>query len=71
MVGGDLTLQPTDRTRLTLVTERSVQESVSSTNVAYLANLVTLAAEHFLTPKLLLPAACSAATATTSRRRRR
>jgi len=54
VVGGDLIWQATERTRLTLVTERSVQESVFATNVAYLANLVTLAAEHFLTPKLLL-----------------
>jgi hypothetical protein len=54
VVGGDVIYQPTERTRITLVTERSVQESVFATNFAYLANLVTLAAEHFLTPMLLL-----------------
>lgn len=54
VVSGDLAYTPTERTRITLVAERSVQESVFATNVAYLANLVTLAAEHFLTPKLLL-----------------
>jgi hypothetical protein len=54
VVGGDFVYSPTDRTRITLVTERAVQESVFATNVAFLANLVTLSAEHFLTPKLLL-----------------
>jgi hypothetical protein len=54
VVGGDLIYQPTQRTRLTLVTERAVQESVFATNLIYLANLVTLTAEHFLTPKVLL-----------------
>jgi hypothetical protein len=54
VVGGDFTYMPTERTRITLITERTVQESVFATNVAYLANLVTLSAEHFLTPKLLL-----------------
>jgi len=56
VVGGDLVYRPTARTRLTLVAERSVQESVFATNVAYLGNILTLAAEHFLTPKLLLSA---------------
>jgi hypothetical protein len=54
VVGGDLVYQATDRTRLTLVAERSVQESVFATNVTYLANLLTLSAEHFFTPKLLV-----------------
>ena len=54
VVGGDFVYTPTARTRITLVTERSIQESVFTNNVAYLANLVTLAAEHFLTPKLLI-----------------
>ena len=54
VIGGDFVYTPTDRTRITLVTERAVQESVFATNVAFLANLVTLSAEHFLTPKLLL-----------------
>jgi hypothetical protein len=54
VIGGDIVYTPTARTRITLVADRSVQESVFATNVAYLANLVTLSAEHFLTPKLLL-----------------
>jgi hypothetical protein len=54
VAAGDLIYRPTERTRLTLVMERSVQESVFATNVAYLTNLLTLSAEHFLTPKLLL-----------------
>jgi hypothetical protein len=54
VVGGDVVYQPLDRTRITLVAERSVQESVFATNVAYLANLLSLSAEHFLTPKLML-----------------
>jgi hypothetical protein len=54
VVGGDFVYTPTERTRITLVTERAVQESVFGTNTIYLANLATLAAEHFLTPKLLL-----------------
>jgi hypothetical protein len=54
VVGGDLIFQLTARTRLTLVAERSVQESVFATNLIYLANLVTLSAEHFLTRKILL-----------------
>jgi hypothetical protein len=54
VVGGDIVWQATERTRVTLVTERSVQESVFATNFAYLANLVTLSAEHFFTPKLLV-----------------
>ncbi len=54
VVGGDLAYTPTERTRITLVVDRSVQESVFATNVAYLSNLVTLSVEHFLTPKLLL-----------------
>jgi hypothetical protein len=54
VASGDVVWQVTDRTRLSLVTERSVQESVFATNVAYLANLITLSAEHFITPKLLV-----------------
>jgi len=54
VANGDLVYLPTERTRIVLITERSVQESVFATNVAFLSNLVTLAAEHYLTPKLLL-----------------
>jgi hypothetical protein len=56
VVGGDFVYQATERTRLSLVAERSVQESVFATNFAFLANLLTLSAEHFLTPKVLLTA---------------
>jgi hypothetical protein len=54
VASGDLVYRPTERTRLALITERTVQESVFQNNLAYISNLVTLTAEHFLTPKLLL-----------------
>ena len=54
VIGGDVVYTPTERTRITLVADRSIQESVFTNNVAYLANLLTLSAEHFLTPKLLI-----------------
>jgi hypothetical protein len=54
VAGGDFVFQPTERTRLLLVTDRSVQESVFQTNLWYLQNLVTISAEHFLTRKLLV-----------------
>ena len=54
VAGGDFVYTPTERTRISLVVERSVQESVFQTNLAYLGNQATLAAEHFLTPKLLV-----------------
>ena len=54
IVGGDFVWRPTERTRIVLVTERSVQESIFQTNQIYIGNQVTLSAEHFLTRKLLL-----------------
>ena len=54
VVGGDFVYTPTDRTRISLIVDRSVQESVFATNLAFISDLVTLAAEHYLTPKLLL-----------------
>ena len=56
VAGGDWTFQPTDRTRFTLITERFVAESVYLTNLFYVANFVTFAAEHKVTPKLLATA---------------
>jgi hypothetical protein len=56
IVGGDFVWKPTDRTRITLVTERSVQESVFQTNFAYVTSQATLSAEHYLTRKLLVSA---------------
>src|SRR5688572_22138175 len=56
VAGGHWIFQPTDRTRLSLVTERFVAESVYLTNLFYIANFVTVAAEHKFTPKLLASA---------------
>jgi polysaccharide biosynthesis protein VpsM len=56
VAGGDWVFQPTDRTRLSLVAERFVAESVYLTNLFYVANFVTVAAEHKFTPKLLAAA---------------
>jgi hypothetical protein len=56
VASGDFVYLPTERTKISLITERSVQESVFATNVAFISNLVTLAAEHYLTPKLVLTA---------------
>jgi hypothetical protein len=56
VAGGDWVFQPTDRTRFTLNTERFVAESVYLTNLFYIANFVTLTAEHKFTPKLLATA---------------
>jgi polysaccharide biosynthesis protein VpsM len=52
IAGGDWVFVPSDRTRVTLVTERFVAESVFETNPFYIANVVTLAAEHQLLPKV-------------------
>ena len=54
VVGGDLVYTPTNRTRISLIADRSVQESVFATNTAFISDVVTLLAEHYLTPKLLL-----------------
>jgi len=54
VVGGDLVYTPTNRTRVSLIADRSVQESVFATNTAFISDIVTLQVEHYLTPKLLL-----------------
>ena len=56
IAGGDLVWRPTERTRISLITDRSVQESIFQTNFAYVTSQVTLTAEHYLTRKLLLSA---------------
>ena len=56
IAGGDLVWRPTERTRISLITDRSVQESIFQTNFAYVTSQATLTAEHYLTPKLLLSA---------------
>jgi Putative beta-barrel porin 2 len=53
VLGGDWIYQPTERTRITLITERFAAESVSNENLFYIANFVTLGAEHKFTSKLL------------------
>ena len=62
IVGGDFVWRPTERTRITLLTERSVQESIFQSNQIYIGNQVTLSAEHFLTRKLLVSARLFGAT---------
>jgi hypothetical protein len=52
VASGEWAFTPTDRTRLTLVTERFVAESIFATNFWYLANMITFAVEQKLTPKL-------------------
>ena len=54
VVGGDVVYTPTDRTRISLIADRSVQESVFATNTAFISDIFTLLVEHYLTPKLLL-----------------
>lgn len=56
IAGGDVVWRPTERTRISLITDRSVQESIFQTNFAYVTSQATISAEHFLTPKLLLSA---------------
>src|SRR5687767_6499225 len=56
VAGGDFVFQPTDRTRFTLNAERFVAESVYLSNLFYVANFLTLTAEHKFTPKILATA---------------
>jgi hypothetical protein len=63
IVGGDLVWRPTDRTRVSLITERSVQESIFQNNFVYIGNQATLSVEHFLTPKLLVSGRLTGSTA--------
>jgi len=52
VASGDWVWMPTSRTRITLVTERFVAESIFATDLWYLANMVTLGLEQRFTPKL-------------------
>src|SRR5436190_636343 len=52
VASGDWVWTPTGRTRITLLTERFVAESIFATNLWYLANMVTLGIEQRFTPKL-------------------
>ena len=54
IAGGDWIFTPTDRTRITLITERMLAESVFATNPYYVATMATLGAEHYIMPKLRL-----------------
>jgi hypothetical protein len=56
IVNGDIIFQPTERTRITLLTERAVNESIFSNNLVYIGTQGTLSIEHYLTRKLLLSA---------------
>jgi Putative beta-barrel porin 2 len=50
--GGDLTYRPTERTTITLTTERRPQESTFLTDPFYITTNATLLAQHQLLPKL-------------------
>lgn len=52
VASGDWVFMPTERTRMMLIVERSVAESIFATNFWYVANMLTLSAEHKFTPKL-------------------
>jgi len=52
VVGGDWVFRPTERTTLTLITDRSVQESSFGTNAFFVATSGTISVEHRFTPKL-------------------
>jgi polysaccharide biosynthesis protein VpsM len=56
VVGGDFVFRPTERTRITLVTQRSVNESIFAENFVYVGSQATLSLEHYLTRKLLVSA---------------
>jgi hypothetical protein len=50
--GGDITYRPTERTTITLATDRSPQESTFLTTDFYITTNATLLAQHQLLPKL-------------------
>jgi Putative beta-barrel porin 2 len=52
IMGGDFVYKPTDRTTITLVLDRSPQESVFGTNLFYISTVAALAVRQQLTPKL-------------------
>jgi hypothetical protein len=51
VASGDFVFRPLERTTFTLVTTRSVEESVFSTNLWYLSTIASLSAEHQFTRK--------------------
>ena len=56
IASGDFTWKPTERTTITLLTERAVQESIFQNNFAFIGSSVALTAGHYITPKILLSA---------------
>jgi hypothetical protein len=52
VMSGDTVWTPTNRTRLSLITERFVGESIFATNLWYVATMITFAVEQKFTPKL-------------------
>ena len=52
--GGDVVWQPLERTRVSLIVDRTPQESTFATNFWYLSTIVTLAAEHKINSKITL-----------------
>lgn len=52
IIGGDVIFTATDKTRLTLVADRSFQESIFATARYYVATSGTLIVEHRFTPKI-------------------
>ena len=55
-LGGDISYRPTDRTQLTLMVDRSMQESTFGTTTFYTTTAAQLTARHQLLPKLSLGA---------------
>ena len=54
VASGDVVWQPLERTKVSLIIDRSPQESTFATNFWYLSTIVTLAAEHTITSKVRL-----------------
>jgi len=54
--GGDLTYRPTERATITLLADRSTQESTFGTSVFYVTTNATLLAQYQLLPKLSIRA---------------
>jgi hypothetical protein len=53
VAGGDWIYKPTDRTTISLLTDRSVQESVFADALFFVSTVATVTAEHRVVPKLL------------------
>jgi len=54
--GGDLTYRPTERAAITLLVDRSTQESTFGTSIFYVTTNATLTAQYQLLPKLSIGA---------------